>query len=57
MWLVINREQVTLELNVEAYKTEQGAKDRALDLRRHYYNAIVLEESDLKKLSDALANA
>jgi len=49
-YLVIHREQVTLDLQKEIFDNYKEARKRQFELRHAYHDAVVLSEQDLLDL-------
>ena len=49
---VLHREQVSLELNMEMFSTQEEAWTKRCKLQQEYHDVIVLSEDDYNKLGD-----
>ena len=49
-YIVLHREQVTLELQSEIFTDYEEARKRQFDLRHQYHDVVILSEQDLLEL-------
>ena len=47
---IVHREQVTLDLQIEEFKTKEEADKKRSYLQQHYHDSVILDQNDINEL-------